>query len=158
MVAIGDTVHRRAFLFSGPELGFSAPEKLYELEVHAPGLDVRGVTAPGAPVVAIGHNAHVAWGVTSGLTETDHLYAEQLVPGHPEEYMYKGQVRTMDCRNERFTWHAPPSDLLSGELPTDSGTETVRLCRTVHGPVQARAENVAWPSGAGSCPSMSART
>ncbi|MCW3066754.1 MAG: Peptidase penicillin amidase [Solirubrobacterales bacterium] len=144
MVAIGDRAHHRAFLFSGPELGFSAPEELYEIEVHAPGLDVRGVTAPGAPVVAIGHNAHVAWGVTSGLTETNHLYAEQLVPGHPEEYMFRGKVRTMDCRNERFTWHSPPSDLLSGKLPTDSGTETVRLCRTVHGPVQARAGNVAY--------------
>ena len=144
MVAIGNTKTHHSFLFSGPELGFSAPEELYEIEVHAPGLDVRGVTAPGAPVVAIGHNEHVAWGLTSGLTETNHLYAEQLVPGHPEQYMYKGQVRQMDCRNERISWHEPPSDLLSGKLPTDSGAETVRQCRTVHGPVQARAGNVAY--------------
>ena len=46
----------RAFLFNGPQVGFSIPELFVELEVHAPGLDVRGVTAPGIPVIAIGHN------------------------------------------------------------------------------------------------------
>ena len=40
---------RRAILFNGPQLGFSVPELFVELEVHAPGLDVRGVTAPGVP-------------------------------------------------------------------------------------------------------------
>jgi penicillin amidase len=138
MVAIGDRAHRHALLFSGPELGFHAPEELYELEVDRPGLHARGVTAPGAPVVAIGHNEHVAWGLTSGLSQTNHLYAERLVPGHPDEYRYRGRVRRMSCRPETFTWNTPPTDLAGGK-PPDNGSETLTLCRTVHGPVQARA-------------------
>src|SRR5687767_8537894 len=59
----GDT----ASLFSAPQLGFSIPELFVEYEVHAPGLDVRGVTGPGIPVIAAGHNGRVAWGITSGL-------------------------------------------------------------------------------------------
>src|SRR5437763_4146826 len=70
MVARSDPRTHTSYFFNGPELGFSAPEELYELEVHAPGLDVRGITAPGAPVIAIGHNEHVAWGLTSGLSQT----------------------------------------------------------------------------------------
>ncbi|MGI8922041.1 MAG: penicillin acylase family protein [Solirubrobacteraceae bacterium] len=148
MVAIGDRVHHHAVLFSGPELGFSAPEELVELEVHAPGLDVRGVTAAGAPVIAIGHNRHVAWGLTSGLTQTNSLYAEKLVPGHPEEYQFNGGVRQMDCRNETFSYRPAVTSLLNPagllKSPPQSGSQTLRLCRTVHGPVQARAGGYAY--------------
>jgi penicillin amidase len=132
-----------ALLFNGPQLGYSIPELFVELELHAPGLDVRGVTAAGAPVIAIGHNKDVAWGITSGLSDDDDLYAEQLVPGQPEKYRYKGAVRTMDCHDETITYSAPPSDLLGGNVP-ESGSQTFRLCRTVHGPVQARADGVAY--------------
>jgi penicillin G amidase len=132
-----------ALLFNGPQLGYSIPELFVELEVHAPGLNVRGVTAAGAPVIAIGHNDDVAWGITSGLSDDDDLYAEQLVPGEPEQYRFKGEVRRMDCRDETFTYSGPPSDVLGGTIP-GSGSRTERICRTVHGPVQVRAGDVAY--------------
>ena len=137
-IAVSDRRHRHALLFNGPELGFSAPEELWEVEVHRPGLAVRGVTAPGLPVVAIGHNTHVAWGVTSGLSGTNSLYAEQLVPGHPDEYRFRGRIRPMACRNETFQVSAGVG---SAAPPSTRG---VSICRTVHGPVQARAGNVAY--------------
>jgi hypothetical protein len=132
-----------ALLFNGPQLGFDAPEKLLELELHAPGLDVRGMTAPGVPVIGAGFNRHVAWGVTTGASDADDLYAEQLVPDHPEQYMFDGQVRDMDCRDEQIAYDSPPSDLLSTKAP-ESGSKTVRVCRTVHGPVEERAGGYAY--------------
>lgn len=147
MVAIGNRHTHHAFLFSGPELGFSAPEELYEQELHGPGLNVRGITAPGAPVIAIGHNAHVAFGLTSGLSQTNALYVERLVPGNPDAYYYRGQIRRMDCRVETFRYQPPPTSLLPpGGLksPPSGGSFTARLCRTVHGPVQARVGDVAY--------------
>src|SRR4051794_34868319 len=143
MVARGDTRGHHAFLFNGPELGFSAPEELYELEVHRPGLDVRGITAPGAPVIAIGHNAHVAFGLTSGLSQTNALYADKLAGGQPEQYTFNGQTQQMNCRDETFQYRSAPTDLLSGTIP-QVGSQTYRLCRTNHGPVQARAGDVAY--------------
>ncbi len=133
----------RAFLFNGPQLGYSAPELFVEFEVHAPGLDVRGVTAPGVPVIGIGHNNDVAWGITSGLSDEDDLYAEKLVPGDKEKYYYKGQVRSMDCHDETFTWKDPVTTLLDGAPPAQ-GSEKHRICRTVHGPVQSVVGNVAY--------------
>lgn len=147
MVAIGNPRTHRAVFFNGPELGFSAPEELYELELHGPGLDVRGITAPGAPVVAIGHNAHVAFGLTSGLSQTNALYVEHLVPGNPDEYYYRGRVMQMSCRDETFSYRPSPTSLLpTGGLPTSpqAGSVTYRLCRTIHGPVQARVGNIAY--------------
>jgi penicillin amidase len=118
-----------AFLHSGPQLGFAFPELFVELEVHAPGLDVRGVTAPGVPVVAAGHNAKVAWAITSGESDDDDLYAETLSGG--EGYVYKGKKRAMRCRDEVIA--------VSG-----AASHTERVCRTRHGPVQARSSKQAY--------------
>ena len=129
-----------ATLFNGPQLGFSIPELFIEMELHGPGIDVRGATAPGVPVLGLGHNEHVAWGVTSGLTDDDDLYVEQLTG--EETYTYRGENRTMECRDEVFRFRSPPTDaglplvLSPGEA---AGEETRRLCRTHHGPVQERA-------------------
>jgi penicillin amidase len=121
---------RRAWLFTGTQLGFEIPEQLVEVEVHRTGLDARGVTVPGLPIVGIGRNDHIAWGLTSGLTDDDDLYAERLVGR--ERYRFRGRVRRMDCRPERF--------LVAGGDPVRR-----RLCRTVHGPVQARSgSRTAW--------------
>jgi penicillin amidase len=145
MVAIGNPRTHHAYFFNGPELGFMAPEELYELELHGPGLDVRGVSAPGAPVIAIGHNSHVAFGLTSGLSQTNALYVEHLVPGHPEEYYYRGQVKQMSCRNETFAYHPPLTAILGlTSASPQSGSVTLRLCRTIHGPVQERVGNIAY--------------
>jgi penicillin amidase len=113
----------KAYLFHGPELGFSVPETLVELEVHRPGLDVSGVTAPGLPVIGIGRNAHIAWADTSGLSDDDDLYAEKLVGA--TKYRYKGRTLRMHCRTATFRIRGAASD-------------KERLCRTVHGPVQER--------------------
>ena len=127
-----------AWLLTGPQLGFVMPERLVEIELHSPSLDVRGTTAAGAPVIGIGHNEHVAWGVTSGLGDEDDLYAEQLVGD--EGYRFRGETRAMECRDEEFTYRPPPADflaLLDFEVPdTSMGSHTERVCRTVHGPVQ----------------------
>jgi acyl-homoserine lactone acylase PvdQ len=136
MVAVSNSRTHHAFFFNGPELGFSAPEELYEMELHGPGLEVRGVTAAGVPVIVIGHNDHIAFGATSGLSQTNALYVEHLVPGHPEEYYYRGEVRHMSCRTETFDYR--PSS------PSQPDSVSVRLCRTIHGPVQERVGNIAY--------------
>ena len=148
MFAVRRDGDRHALLFNGPQLGFSVPELFWELELHAPGYDVRGVTAAGVPLVGIGHNGKVAWGFTSGLSDEDDLYAEDVVAGQPETYRFRGEERRMDCRDEVFEFRSPPSDLLgitSGDVPEPSaGSRTERICRTVHGPVQARVGETAY--------------
>lgn len=140
-----------AAVFNGPQLGYQVPELFWEGEVHGPGFVVRGVTAPGVPLIAIGHNEHVAWGFTSGLSDEDDLYVEQLAG--KEAYRFRGKTEAMTCRDEEFSYRPPPSDLLPStdvgeniegleEPPLtgdkSAGSETIRLCRTRHGPVQSR--------------------
>jgi penicillin G amidase len=120
---------KRSWLFHGPQLGFEIPEQLAEFEVHRPGLDARGVTPPGLPLIGIGRNDHIAWGDTSGSSDDDDLYVERL-KGR-ERYVFKGRTRKMKCRTETFKV-AGKSDVKR------------RFCRTVHGPVQARGKRTAF--------------
>ena len=130
-----------AVLFNGPQLGFSVPELFVELELHYPGVDLRGVTAAGVPVMGIGHNADLAWGFTSGLSDEDDLYAETVTG--KESYRFGGQDRPMDCRDETFTFRSSPVDATGGK-PPETGSQVERICRTVHGPVQVVAGKTAY--------------
>jgi penicillin amidase len=119
------------------------PELFVELELHGPGLDVRGVTAAGVPIIGIGHNGKVAWGFTSGLSDEDDLYAEELAG--PEQYRFNGETRTMECRDERFDFRSPPTDATDfPEVVPGAGSRNERICRTVHGPVEVRADGTAY--------------
>ena len=141
MWAIRDEKRDRAYLFNGPQLGFAIPELFVEFELHSPVQDIRGVTAPGVPLIGIGHNDRVAWGFTSGLSDEDDLFAEKLTGGE-EAYRFRGEQRQMNCRDEVFEFAVPVTD-----LPPDgpiAGEVTERICRTVHGPVQQRGDGVAF--------------
>jgi penicillin amidase len=103
-----------------------------EFDLQAPGIKLHTATAPGVPVNSNGYNEHVAWGVTSGLSDDDDLYVEKLAG--KERYRYKGKVLKMSCRTERFNYR-------------DAGAMKFvdkRLCRTIHGPVQATAGGYAF--------------
>jgi acyl-homoserine lactone acylase PvdQ len=98
--------------------------------------------------MGIGHNGHVAWGFTSGLSDEDDLFVEKVTG--PETYRFKGQERQMDCRDEQFTWKPPPTDLpatllglIGGDTGAPAGSTTERICRTVHGPVQYTGDGIA---------------
>ena len=52
MWAIRDRERDRAYLYNGPQLGFSIPELFVEFELHSPVQpNLRGVSAPGVPLV-----------------------------------------------------------------------------------------------------------
>jgi penicillin G amidase len=122
------------FLVNGPQLGYQAPSTFVELDLQGPDTDVRGGTAPGVPVIATGHNAHVAWGVTSGYTDDNDLYAERLSAPGSRRYRFHRRDLRMSCRREVFRYR-------DGDA-TRSVTKS--LCRTVHGPVQGKAGRVAY--------------
>ena len=59
------TASGRPVLANDPHLPVELPAVWYEMHLVAAGLDVQGVSVPGTPFVAIGHNARIAWGFTN---------------------------------------------------------------------------------------------
>ncbi|MGH7453579.1 MAG: penicillin acylase family protein, partial [bacterium] len=54
-----------AMLANDPHLSHGLPNYWYEVDLHAPGVEVYGMTLPGSPDVIIGFNRDIAWGVTN---------------------------------------------------------------------------------------------
>lgn len=64
----------RPLLLSGPQMGFRTPSIIHEMAFNAPGLSVTGMDVPGVPGVLIGHTPKIAWGLTSGVADTDDIF------------------------------------------------------------------------------------
>ncbi len=54
-----------AILANDPHLGLSVPIPWYLARIESPKLAVRGATVPGVPFMVLGHNRHIAWGITN---------------------------------------------------------------------------------------------
>jgi penicillin amidase len=87
----------KPLLANDPHLPHGVPSVWYMVHLEAPGLDASGVSLPGLPMVIIGHNRHIAWGVTNTDPDVQDLYEETFNPVDPREYFYDGKwVRTIE--------------------------------------------------------------
>ena len=126
-----------AMLVSGPQLGYSYPSLLWEVEVHGGGYDARGSTVPGLPTIGIGYGKRVAWGVTTGNSKTIDSFIETTrTSGGRLEYLHQGVWKPAACRSEVVRYRAAQSGVPAGPPVL---TQTVQVCRTVHGPIVASA-------------------
>ncbi len=62
--------------------------------------DVHGFSIAGGPGILIGHNAHIAWGMTTAQTDVGDFYTLALNPENPLEYRYNGAFVPMHTRTE----------------------------------------------------------
>ncbi|MDP1826823.1 MAG: penicillin acylase family protein [Archangium sp.] len=83
-----------------PHLSHLLPGLLLQLHLKAPGLDVIGVTVPGVPWVLGGHNADVAWGMTSTMTDVVDLVIEKEDPSRPGFVLHEGGDCALTTREE----------------------------------------------------------
>ncbi|HYQ87374.1 MAG TPA: penicillin acylase family protein [Bacteroidota bacterium] len=77
VVGASRSMSGKPLLASDPHLAMPAPSRWYELHLSAPGWNVAGVSLPGAPLVIIGHNEHVAWGLTNAMIDDADFYIER---------------------------------------------------------------------------------
>ena len=89
-----------AILASDPHLGMNAPTLWYLARIEAPGLTLSGATVPGAPLMILGHNGHIAWGVTTTYVDTDDVILEKLDPKDPGRYLVDGKSIPFQSRTE----------------------------------------------------------
>ncbi|MGH9368967.1 MAG: penicillin acylase family protein, partial [Thermoanaerobaculia bacterium] len=107
----------KPLLANDPHLGLRTPSVWYLARLEAPGLSVAGATLPGVPGVIIGHNARIAWGLTSVEPDVQDLYLEEADPKTFETRTERIRVRgaedvVIEVRSSR---HGPiVTDVLDG--------------------------------------------
>ncbi|MET0908991.1 MAG: penicillin acylase family protein [Ilumatobacteraceae bacterium] len=116
---------RRPILANDPHLAPSMPGIWYQVGLHcrtvseACPYDVSGFSFSGLPGVVVGHNAKIAWGVTTMYADVADLYLERVVG---DTYEYDGRQLPLETRRETF-------DVAGGE------SETLSVRSTRHGPI-----------------------
>jgi penicillin amidase len=119
------TATDKPILANDPHLAPSMPGIWYQVGLHcrtvdeACPYDVAGFSFSGMPGVVVGHNAKIAWGVTSMYADVADLYLEKVTGN---TYEHAGQQLPVETRQETF-------EVADG----DSQTITVRSTR--HGPI-----------------------
>lgn len=115
-------------LANDPHLSIQMPSIWYEVGLHCRRAtagcpyEVAGFSFPGTPGVVIGHNARIAWGVTTEAADTQDLFIEKINPADPTQYEVDGGWRDMEVRTEVID--------VAGESPV---SYEVRVTR--HGPI-----------------------
>ena len=72
------TASGRPILANDPHLTPGLPPHWYLAHVRTPHWGLVGATFAGLPAFPVGHNGHVAWGVTLGLADNSDLFLEQI--------------------------------------------------------------------------------
>jgi len=96
------TTTGKPLLANDPHLALQIPSIWYENHLVGAGYEVTGVSFPGVPGVIIGHNAHIAWGVTNGFPDVQDLYIERLHPDNPHRYEFKGEWHDAEVVREEI--------------------------------------------------------
>jgi penicillin amidase len=122
-----------AMLYGGPQMEYSAPEIVHEVQLTSEeGYNVTGMAIAGIPFVIIGRNRHLSWTLTSGLTADNiDIYLEQLCgPSPASGYNFKTeQCKPFEHREEKI--------FVRGTLDPVK----ISVLRSVHGPVVGVAGN-----------------
>lgn len=136
VVSGAHTQSGKPMLANDPHLGLQAPALWYFARLQAPGLDVTGATLPGAPIVVLGHNQRIAWGLTNTAPDVQDLYIERLQPGNGDSYQTPDGWAPFVTRTETIHVKGAPD-------------VTLNVRATRHGPVIS---DVAEPVAAAAAP------
>jgi penicillin G amidase len=115
------TATGKPLLANDMHLEYSIPGIWYMVHLQAPGLDVAGVSLPGAPAVIVGHNRRIAWGVTNLQFDVQDLYIENI-DLRTGRYLYRGQWEQARAEREVI--------VVKGQRPIE-----MPLWVTRHGPL-----------------------
>ncbi|WP_026286195.1 penicillin acylase family protein [Salsuginibacillus kocurii] len=110
-------------LADDPHLALNTPSIWYETHLSSPDINVTGVTFGGIPGIVVGHNEHVAWGVTNVNPDVQDLYIERRNPEDPYQFEYEGSYEEATVIEEEI------------KVAGQDEPETHEIIITRHGPL-----------------------
>jgi penicillin amidase len=164
-----------AMLANDPHLSLNSPTVFHQIhlvveprtQADGPALNVYGLMFPGLPGILLGHNAHVAWGLTTASYDYSDAYTEQLVHHDGEPWpnvMHNGEevpltiyheqlqigargqiTETRDIDIPYVPGHGPLAlDIQHGAFVMPQGNEAISLAWRGFEPSNELAALVAW--------------
>lgn len=116
------TVTGKPILANDPHLEIGAPILWYLARIVTPEGSLKGATVPGTPIVLLGQNDRIAWGVTNAYTDVQDLFVETIDPANADQYLTPDGPKPFVTRAETIHVKGAPDIVLKARA-------------TRHGPV-----------------------
>ena len=113
VVSGAHTATGKPLLANDTHLELSIPPIWYEIHLTAPNFNAKGFTLPGAPLIVIGHNDHIAWGFTNNGADIQDLYIEKFNPAAADEYQVNGKWVKAQIFDESIRIKGQPDEHLN---------------------------------------------
>lgn len=110
----------KPFLCNDPHLPMLLPSIWHEVHLHTPDFEVAGVSIPCSPLVLIGHNRNIAWGITLAYTDIQDIFVEEFISD--STYRFGNEERNATIHREVI--HVKGGDAIE-----------VDVVETHHGPI-----------------------
>jgi len=85
-----------------------APSLFYQIGMHCRDQsqdcphNLRGFSLVGVPGILIGHNDHIAWGLTNASFDSEDVFIEKINPENPDQYEVNDQWVDMEIHQEEI--------------------------------------------------------
>jgi len=113
----------KSIIENDTHLKLMVPGAWMMIHLKCPGYEAAGVTVPGVPLVTIGYNGNIAWGVTMVMADSQDIFIEKMKKINGKlHYLYKKNWIPTGIRKETFK--------IKGEDPV-----ILNIGETVHGPL-----------------------
>ena len=112
----------KPILCNDPHLAVRSPSQWYAARIDGGDLHVAGMTMPGLPMVIIGRNQHIAWGLTAMAADVQDLFIETTPKGDPDHYLVGDRTIAFEKRTEMIE--------IAGAQPLPFEVRT-----SIHGPI-----------------------
>lgn len=90
------------YLCNDPHLTLKNPNIWYQNHLHCPELHASGVTAPSLPMIQIGHNENIGWGITLSFTDIEDVFVEKFTDDTCTTYMHDGKLKDTKIIEEKI--------------------------------------------------------
>lgn len=91
-----------AVLVSKPQTPVTNPSLFYEFHIEGKTFNARGVGVAGSPIILIGWNENVAWGMTALGADQADLFRLKTDSEHPHQYLFDGRWRPIELIHEEI--------------------------------------------------------
>lgn len=117
------TASGKPLLANDTHLDFALPSVWYENGLHGGRFNTAGFSLPGVPLIILGHNQAIAWGITNLDPDVQDLYIEKLDDvQNPTQYEFMGEWHDLDVIQETI-------------IVNESDPVTLNVYFTRHGPL-----------------------
>ncbi|MBA2537670.1 MAG: penicillin acylase family protein [Actinobacteria bacterium] len=130
VVAGSRTANGKPILANDPHLLLGMPATWHVQHVVWDEGEAAGFTVPGSPVVVLGRNERVAWGLTTAMIDTQDLFVERFDPGDSTRYEADGDWAEAEVVEEEIRVRGRRAPVRESAVVTRHGPVVARVSGT----------------------------